>query len=187
MNTVRCSTKQMQHRKSHEDYSDATACAQAQPCIAYPPENPTEDTILTPILLNLIPAERIPFSFREKIWVKIDYVALTWTIFLPNAVRKCPKSLVSKNLVIFTLLFMCGYIILALDLMGYFGIHHTHLCVSLVLWVKLGFISSCKSLNHQQLKIQKAQLAAITSCKYLCALLSQRGTEWLSVIKGGYQ
>lgn len=56
----------MQHWKSHEDYSDDTACAQAQPCIAYPPENTTEDTILTPILLNLIPTERIPFSFREK-------------------------------------------------------------------------------------------------------------------------
>lgn len=54
------------------------------------------------------------FLLRKRLESKWT-VTLTWTIntiFLPSAVRLCPKSSVGKNLVIFMLAFMCRSIIL---------------------------------------------------------------------------
>lgn len=158
-NTVRWGTKQKQQQKSHEDSADASACVQAQSCIASLPENPAE--ISTSIPLNLISTERIPFSFKENIRVKMDYVTLIWiinTIFLPNAVRICPKSSVGKNLVVFMLAFTCRSIILWAILVFIISISG----FSQSFDVKLSsyiFMQVSESAAVQVLKVWKAQLA----------------------------
>lgn len=174
------------HQKSDGGSADGSACEQVHSRIASLPKNPTEISTFLP--LNLIRTERIPFSFQEKIRVKMDCLALIWTIntiLLPNVVRVCPKSSACKNLVIFMLAFMCRSINLWAILVFITSISVFSQCFD----VKLSFYTFTQvsgSAAVQVLKVWKAQLAVITSREHLSPLLSQRETEPLSVIKGRY-